>query len=223
MEKSIFGIQIYDSTNEMVDNGTGFIINKDGYFISAGHVFEIEENKYFAKIQNIKVPIKLIHTEYKNQENQVSPYYMDLVIGKLCLNSIEIKPLKFSKSIEIGAQYFACGYAKTLLIPNDKKIITEGELFADDNDEYFKDDLKYNQLPYKVTSKNISRFFKGNLIIFENGFSIKEIKFNPKGLSGGPILEQKLIKGMLITIDNCIKSEYIVKILDTKKIEYYLI
>lgn len=70
-------IQIFNaSTNSYV--GTGFIVNSEGYFLSAGHNFKYCIESYRACFNTHEYSIEEIHKEhYYSEENQ------DLFIGRL--------------------------------------------------------------------------------------------------------------------------------------------
>jgi len=52
IEKSCFTIIVHNQIKEIIDRGTGFFINADGYFITAGHVVVDPTLSYYALIGN---------------------------------------------------------------------------------------------------------------------------------------------------------------------------
>lgn len=69
--------------SEGFSNGTGYFINCDGYFVTAGHVMEDNEKTYKAIIRDKEYDVELLFIEYVDLEDQKPPFCKDLAIGKI--------------------------------------------------------------------------------------------------------------------------------------------
>ena len=58
------------------------------------------------------------------------------------------------------------------------------------------------------------------LVIYTNGFTINMYETDTPGFSGGPIIKDGLVKGILIRTNNCISINYIIEKLKEKNISY---
>lgn len=219
MNNSVFPILAFeDSIKDYVDNATGFFINKDGVFISAGHIFKDKSRKYFARIDNKLYPIEFVYEEYIKPELQKPPSYKDLFIGKINFDSKQIKPLSFSLSKEKKSKYFACGYSSRIPISN-QKIKKQEDLCFDDCEIEIKQ-LNYHKLQFKYYGEKMFRTLGVEIHWFDNGFVIEMNNKPASGLSGGPVIHDLFVKGVLIAMNNCISSDYITSVLRGYGIDY---
>lgn len=72
-----FPICCVSESNGIVDSGTGFIINNNGVFLSAGHVFENGMNNYKVYYKENEYKVEAIYKEHDKDKGE------DLFIGKL--------------------------------------------------------------------------------------------------------------------------------------------
>jgi len=88
-------------------SGTGFLINNDGIFISAGHNFKQDVTSYKAFYNNREYQISCVHMEYDDERG------LDLFVGRLD-DFNEVLPcdidLGSSDELEIGATLCFCGF-----------------------------------------------------------------------------------------------------------------
>ena len=219
MYVSIFPILAFDDpTKNFVDNGTGFFINSEGFFISAGHVFKNKNRKYSARIHNQLYPIELVYEEYIEQDRQEKPIYKDLYIGKISFDSKQIKPLSFSLTKAKNSEYFACGYSSRIPI-NNQKIKKQEDLCFDDCEMEIKQ-LNYHKLQFKYYGEKMFQTLGIEIHWFDNGFVIEMNNTPASGLSGGPVIHDLFVKGILIAMNNCISSDYITSVLSVYSIDY---
>jgi len=230
MENSIFPILAYEeSKDETMDNGTGFFINSKGYFITAGHVVNNGKWKYFANINDELYPIKEIYIEYLDQTIQKAPIFKDLFIGKVEYSPSVSNICIFSDTIEIDDFCLACGFTSRNLLPQINKLLTFEELLEDDN-LVSKDtsnkvkskhkEFKFYEIELKYYKSFIYRAFNGDIQYFENGLTVDMKNINFAGMSGGPLLKEGTVRGMIIARDNCISGKYIMSKLNELSIEY---
>jgi hypothetical protein len=230
MNKSIFSILAYEKDkDDTADNGTGFFINSEGYFITAGHVINNVELKYYANINDELYPIKEIYREYIDQTLQKAPIFKDLFIGKVEYTPSAYNICEFSDAIEINEYYLACGFTSRNLIPQIKKPITFDELFEDD--DLVSEDTSYNvkskyknlnfyEIEVQYYKSFIYRVFGGDIQYFENGLTVDMKKIIIAGMSGGPLMKENKVRGMVFARDNCISAAYIMSKLNELSIEY---
>lgn len=199
----IFPILVYDSEGKnQVDTGTGFFINEMGYFVSAGHVFKNSKEKFFAEVGDLKLPIKIVYKEYLERDDQKTGEYRDLMFGKIIHELAGIAPLSLASNIASCQSFIAKGYSKQII--NEPNTTIE-ELWEDDVDS-FSNELRYYELPFRFMDNHI--YFNPDQI-FMNGFCINMKGQNMYGMSGGPVICNDLVSGVLVTTDNCVGSTYI--------------
>lgn len=206
-----------DGNSESLDNGTGFFVNTDGVFLSAGHVFKDEKRTYFAIIDGERKPIKIIYKEYQEQESQSPPTYFDLVVGlvyNVSLNNHDT--IIFSNEVKIDDKCELFGYSKQELRKRQSVIIHTSE------------EAQENRIPKLrtliATCNRLAawrRNEKNDIVWYTNCISMNMNDILAFGLSGGPfILDQNNVVGMLITADTCLSSQYLMSILDKNNIKY---
>ncbi|WP_321294881.1 hypothetical protein [Marinifilum fragile] len=145
MKSGIFPILAFERDNsEFVDNGTGFIINSDGYIITAGHVISNNGWKYYANIGNELYPIKEVYREYLSKDDQMPPSYKDLFIGRIDCQINQEDIVMFSEAIKKDEYYSACGYSSRNLTTSPSKLLT----FDVNNENSVCRQLNYFELKY---------------------------------------------------------------------------
>lgn len=203
------------NSKEVKNIGTGFLINKDGYFISVAHNFK-------DPVENLKVytnddwyDIELICKEYDKE------IYSDLVIGRIVNlpNSYTYElnlPYLYTTqgNIDIGSEIKLLGFKSTSLIEADKlKEIYFGngrsshKLRITRNIIDPKDDTVFTNIPSLICNEKILFFEKHS----------EDNKLG--GFSGGPVYRNEGIFGLIIS-HYFLKMEYIIPILNNLKIDY---
>ncbi|EOR94206.1 hypothetical protein ADIARSV_2622 [Arcticibacter svalbardensis MN12-7] len=88
------------------------------------------------------------------------------------------------------------------------------------------DNLKYSSITGVFKNHCFEKIFEYIPVagVFTNGFTFQltNAKMEPAGLSGGPIIKNKIVFGMLITKNAAITSEYIVHQLELQDVKFYL-
>ena len=188
--------------NDLSKNGTGFIVDNSGLFYTAGHNFykkergrDPEKLKCYALINNALQPIQEIHLEYEPNADDTNK---DFAYGKV----LNFNNLAYTKTIQCN-QPTALGY--TCRVLNFDKIESaswKNKLFH----------LYKVPISIGTNSKSISN---GYDITFDNSlFYTVDSGITLEGLSGGPILHNDEILGVLVSdcfvtkeyIDNTLKS-----------------
>ena len=199
---------IYSHENNSL--GTGFIIDNNGTFLSAGHVFKDASVGHYAYYKNVKYDYEEIFLEYMSIElySKESKYCRDLFIGKL-LDFHEKVDNSFhladSSSLKIEDPLFVMGYSKSNSFSETSQTIDNTTLNLNKirtvlclhNDIIQKD--KHRNMDLRLSMKNIKTIKLNNIERFH-------------GLSGGPVFREKEIFGVFIA-DLFITSEYIMNVL----------
>jgi len=172
--------------------GTGFLINEEGHFISAGHVFKESDNKYFAWINNTMHEIECVLNEYVEPENQIAPIYKDIFIGivkQLISNSYD---LCFSKTLNKADNYIAYGY-----IENTKLLLKD------------------------TPATLLFRFAPSGDENFENIWMPKGNDIEP-GMSGGIVIYENSVKGLVLARGKILEPSYIIEKLQKLGIKHHI-
>ena len=191
--------------------GTGFIIDSNGTFLSAGHVFKNASVGHYAYYKNTKYDYEEIFLEYMSTEvySKESHYCRDLFIGRL-LDFHEKVDISFhltdSSSLKIEGPLFVMGYSKHNNVIGTSQTIDNTTLYLNKihtvlclpNDIIQKD--RYRNMDLRLGMKNIKTIELNNIERFH-------------GLSGGPVFREKEIFGVFLA-DLFITSEYIMDILE---------
>lgn len=196
------------NNSDNYDNGTGFFVNNDGYFITAGHVLKKSELKYKAIINNKEFDFNVLFSEYLNICEQKLPICKDLAICKIDIKSNIYHFL--SSNYPCKETIHISGYSKRIIHGISINPIKQRDLYL--NHCQAKD--------AKATSSRITDSCDDCRPICDNTRSLdleNEIQYN--GLSGGPVYLGKSIYGMLIGKEY-ISSEYITHKLRELKIDY---
>jgi hypothetical protein len=201
----IIGNEYIGSDN--CNNGTGFFVNNDGYFITAGHVLKSDELTYKAIIDNKEFGFIILFKEYLGVCDQKLPICKDIAICK-----IEIKlniEYFLSTSYPKNKTLHFSGYSKnpigTAINPT-----TQSDLYLN----------HCQSMDAKATKSRIIAGDEDCRPICDNTRSLNlenEIRYN--GISGGPVYLGKSIYGMMIGKEY-ILSEYITQKLIELKITY---
>lgn len=205
----IFSI-LYQTSNKVIHTGTGFLVYKNGVFITAGHVFRKKEingkpisNELFRAVffhNGEPVIYKIKHTHYKSNKiwQQKYPEFLDIAIGLLEDCNLDYLRLDRRRPLK-GEQLCAMAYINqethsygdcfsnlknlTLLEPKklDNMIVLEDNALITDLPQYYK--MKRDEVPIK--------YFYNNCITLSE-------KFIPSA-SGCPILDERnYVRAMLI-------------------------
>jgi hypothetical protein len=92
MEEVLFAI-FYQEENKVIFKGNGIMISPNGVFITAGHIFgknrekfDLSKYRIYKKIDNEDKFYKIKHLSYHNSKDaylQKKPTYIDLAIGQI--------------------------------------------------------------------------------------------------------------------------------------------
>lgn len=170
--------------------GTGFLVNNENYFVTAGHVFKDKANSnFFGVIDNRIFKLNCIFSEYEKLENNETKTHRDLIIG-------QIEELK-GNNLEITFNCNTIDQLKTYAI------------------QYQSGYLKNNFQP--TLSRPIScNFYLDPLHPLNSNYDntllvpIPEQNNIIPGMSGGPIISNNTIIAIITNRSVCIKSEYLV-------------
>lgn len=191
IEQSCFTIIVRNQNKEIIDRGTGFFINADGYFITAGHVVVDPTCSYYALIGN-ELPMDIKFKEYVDQQAYRSNLYMDLAFGK-----IDHQPLDFiklsGKKLQAGQSMTLNGFEKT----------------------FISYPTQINHIPAEKTNKMTKERF-----VMTNVYTIEEICQVSKGLRGGPIMHENACCAIVNNATECLTSLYIMEQLEGAGIKF---
>lgn len=194
-----------------VSLGTGFFINNEGYFVTAGHVLKKIEQIYKAVIDDNEYDFELIFIEYMIKESQNPPICKDLAICKL--------KNKIKKEISyVLDSNFSSGKILTLDGFSKQNYPGRATIGAQRTNQHFyrwvatAQDIK-KQDPGEIKNTDIDKrpYCKNTRSLV--------VKRELNGLSGGPVYDNTSIYGMLIS-NEYILSEYIIEKLDQLKIPF---
>jgi hypothetical protein len=188
--------------------GTGFFVNNDGYFVTAGHVLKKSELAYFAIINNQEIEFKILYLEYLNIESQDGIVCRDLAICKLDLQSNYKNYLceEDSNTSSLDVSGYKSQHQGRLAI----NPIKQREYYL--HTYSAKIELSKVEIKLKFTKDTRYKCTNTNSLTFDDG-----LKYN--GLSGGPVYLGKKIYGLLIS-NEYVLSSYIISKLDELGIKY---
>lgn len=191
----LFPIKGYkSSTRTHFENGTGFFVNNDGFFITAGHVLSNNELDYKAILNDEEFDFEVLFREYVCLERQEQPFCKDLAICRVDIQK-DVAHYFSTKHPNNQTVQFS-GFSRNLIYGGQFDSIKRGDL--------------YLQHGKGIDEKSVIPRFEDVRPICMNTRSLKlteGIRFN--GLSGGPVYDGKSIYGMFIGIEY-ILSEYII-------------
>jgi hypothetical protein len=86
--------------------------------------------------------------------------------------------------------------------------------------------LKYKELNYYEINvlyhkAFIFRAFDGDIQYFENGLMVDMQNIILAGMSGGPLMKDGTVRGMIFARDNCISAKYLTLKLTELSVEYH--
>lgn len=191
IEQSCFTIIVRNQNKEIIDRGTGFFINSDGYFITAGHVVVDPTCSYYALIGN-ELPMDIKFKEYVDQQAYRSNLYMDLAFGKIDYQPLDVIKLS-AKKLQAGQSITLNGFEKTFIsYPTQITLI-----------------------PTEKTNKITKECF-----VMANVYTVKEISQVSKGLSGGPIMHENACCAIINYATECLTSLYIMEQLEAAGVKF---
>ena len=185
---------VFDSVLE-APIGTGFIVDKSGLFVSAGHNFKTEDIKAF--FQGKAYDIELLEKEYTEREP------IEFAVGRLLKFNTDIQEpvLATDEYLNIGTNVKLCGLKQA--------IVAQSEVLEEVT-------LKSGIKVYKQRIERIIPEIKRNnplSVIIEDskGFAVPfetiDQTLNIHGFSGGPVYIGNKIYG-IITSHCYIKTDY---------------
>lgn len=196
------------SSPENKSHGTGFLIDSDGTFLSAGHVFKNTSVEHCVYYKGNKYDYETILIEYTDNDaySQSAQLCNDLFVGRLKNFNGGTFDSSFhlgdSSKLRIGEILFAAGYSRTCRICMDSNLVVEGA------------PLWFSQICFSLCSaENVLdkyAFRKDDTRLKMTNVKALDIPDINKwhGLSGGPVFQGKEIYGVLIA-DMFITAEYI--------------
>lgn len=208
MNIKLFPILAFSSTDkdfEVINsNGTAFLIDDIGHFYTAGHNFYKKERgknpeklTCFALINEKLFPTQEIYIDY-DQESEVIK--KDFAFGKIT----NFTNIPDTKTIDCNTP-ITLGYSKKDL--DFEKIETV---------KWNEKEFKLYKVPISIGTNSII-INKNFIAEFENVLFYKtQPSISLEGLSGGPVLYDNEIQGVLISTCFIIKA-YIDKVLNSKK------
>jgi len=215
IEQSSFSIIVRNQADEITDRGTGFFINKDGYFITAGHVVEDPTCKYFALIGNAEHALDIKFKEYVKQDAYRSPVYMDLAFGKVAYQPQNFMKLG-TKKLQPGNTVELNGFNKHVPASLARTIDELDELDIEENDRFFN---SYATLIDSVPALKTNAVTKEHFIM-NNVYTIEPVNQVIKGQSGGPITQNDVCYAIVNNAAECLTSIYIIDQLTSAGIEF---
>lgn len=196
--------------------GTGFFINNEGHFITAGHVLGDSNKAYKAFINEKEYDFEILHIENTKKE---PPICEDLAI--CIITNLESKTKYEHAFVENninGENLYFSGYSLSKIFGCLIRTIwiSENEIL------YLLTPNAHDEKIFEATRK--VQIVGGEIIvdlrpICENVRSLV-LKRDFNGLSGGPVYKDKSIYGMLIGKEY-ILSDYIVEKLKQFNIKFY--
>lgn len=169
--------------NDVVDLGTGFFIDSNGHFLTAGHVIKYYKTNKIIGVYNGKIyAIEILFCNYPNH-NRHKEKIRDFAIGKI--NIKDITPFKISHKPEFitGESIAIQGYSSDINEENTNIKVNQYKLTIIPcvlfNRLYVLPKRKFNDEEY---GGEIGNAF---VISFK-----EEYQVYPSGMSGGPILNQ---------------------------------
>ena len=200
--------------NTIASFGTGFFINNDGYFITAGHVLRDNENSYKVLFKENEYDFRIM--PYDNEINE-SLICVDFAIGMITNLWHKVKvECCFTESYNCGEILSFAGYSLNKIWGCLIQTIS-----IEAHELHLLSPQAKNEKVLEPTRK--VKIVGGDEIVdkrpmCKNVFSLVFNKDFP-GLSGGPVFKGKNIYGMLIGREY-ILSDYIVEKLEQLKIPY---
>lgn len=193
-------------------NGSGVVINDNGIFISAGHIFKNEKDKFKAWLNDQIFEIEILYKEYDNEKS-------DFLIGKLkdfqSIRFCELPIIKDCGNLLIGNTVYVTGYKRKRIITTDllRRINIEKEF------DLLKQRQESEVFGTNQTEKDIPIILQWNCLTWRK-FTYhgkEDMKF--MGFSGAPVYNKDELYGIVLS-NYFLKSDYIMTKLDEFKIDY---
>jgi len=188
--------------------GTGFLVNGEGLFLSAAHVFK-EGNYIFNKFyccfpsdDSELYPLEFLKYEYLEKDDQRGPIYKDFAVGKIDYQSEDYLILKRKRPL-LNAKQTIYGYVNAHRQRNNNRFL------LNDNERIDLTDIEWDQ-PFETVIQNRYAIISTNTNDYERNESHVESrrKYNNcislkrashRGVSGGPIInENGMVSGIYV-------------------------
>lgn len=162
------------SIEEVIDNGTGFLIRNNGVFVTAKHVLNCEQNeRVYAVINDQLVPIKTIRRFDLVGDGD----YNDYELCKIPLSNSEYFKEIPSSKVKSGEKLRLLGFSRRVKSKFSSEITLQDGI------------IYYNEISGFLFNHGLPKI--DGLGPFENGFIMlynESIEEFPFGMSGGPIV-----------------------------------
>ncbi|WP_313157367.1 hypothetical protein [Sphingobacterium multivorum] len=241
-----FAIVGYDDVKSTYANiGTGFFINNRGTFITSAHTFKKNTRKFFALLEGefYSLPEPILF-RYKEFDEQTPPVHEDIYIGQFDEIETKFYTLTSAKIIQAGETLVFKGFSSSIyednILRDFNDIAAEVNLLVANAKGFVKDyeiarikessltgiftQYGFNQFtPFSIEGEitnGISFVLTANIrlqsLILSNPYT--NLGQNPAGFSGGPVICNDEVIGMLISQKAGISSDYIIQTLSDLKI-----
>lgn len=214
----IFSI-LYQDDNNVIHTGTGFLVYKDGLFITAGHIFRGKKKKYpNLSVDNFRAlffdsgsPIifefkeiyfKSLELEDWNHRANVQrgPEYYDIAVGRINISSdnyliLDRRRPKINTRLDVIGLYsrrkYENNYGKSFeeLVDINKIVLNCRRMTLKRYDALIVKDKEYYD---QLPKKDQKRY------LFNNCMTLDEMLKEAHGASGSPVLYQGKVVGMLL-------------------------
>ncbi len=220
--------------DKLLSNGTAFFCGAHGLFVSVAHNMRNDKILHKALIDGKFYNYEVLSKEYIALELQTAPCYHDLLIGRvLDYENVDFLELNTSELEDFPSKAILSGFKKST-IEKSEEVTTLDELYDEIiNDHYNLLETPSNEQEDKVIENipraaNISLEF-GSMQVnivdnsfknplskvikidgnFTNGYSIERLSPEPSGYSGGPVVLNQEVIGILISAEVLLSSVYI--------------
>lgn len=194
-------------------NGSGVLINNNGVFISAAHIFKNENNILRAWFDDQIYEIEIIYKEYESEK-------YDFLLGILkdfqpC-RFCELPILKDCVNLSFGSSVYVSGFKRTRVITTDliKRIHIDDHQY-----ELIKQRKESKIVDFHITQKNIPIVLRGDCLSWREFTCHAKDDMKFSGFSGGPVYFKDKLYGVVLS-NYFLKSDYIMKKLDNLHIDY---
>lgn len=193
-------------------NGSGVLINNNGIFISAAHIFKNDNNILKAWFDDQIYEIEIIYKEYESGK-------YDFLVGKLKdfqpIRFCELPILKDCVNLSIESSVFVSGFKRTRVITTEliKRINIDHQL------ELIKQRQESKIVDFHIAQKNIPIVLRGDCLSWRKFTCHAKDDMKFSGFSGGPVYFKDKLYGVVLS-NYFLKSDYIMKKLDNLHIDY---
>jgi hypothetical protein len=160
---SVFKIKVQNSQKSTVSQGSGFILNSNGTFVTNAHV--VEDGWYIFADFDGKV------TDYEVEWIYHYDAQKDFAIGKLkSAYNRTFTPVEFAKNYDVGTKVFSVGYPQN----SYQRIVKSGEILATNYR------VQNSTINYIKTSADIDHGSSGGILSTQSGkvIGITSVGFN---------------------------------------------